>query len=65
MLLLGELSKRLEKHGSAGGQLKALAALHAQIEEESSQGTYVNRLCAALPTEPVDPSGWTRRSDGQ
>ena len=45
--------------------VKALAALHAQIEEESSRGTYVNRRCAALPTEPVDPSGWTRRSDGQ
>ena len=45
--------------------VKALAALHAQIEEERSKGTYVNRLCAALPTEPVDPSGWTRRSDGQ
>ena len=45
--------------------VKALAALHAQIEEERSKGTYVNRLCAALPREPVDPSGWTRRSDGQ
>ena len=45
--------------------VKALAALHAQIEEESSIGTYVNRLCAALPPEPVDPSGWTRRADGQ
>ena len=45
--------------------VRVLAELYDSVKTEQSRGTYVNRLCAALPTEPIDPSGWTRRSDGQ
>ena len=45
--------------------VRVLAELYDSVKTEQSRGTYVNRLFTALPAEPIDPSGWTRRSDGQ